>query len=96
MVDLAPVVIKQPEDASGAEGKFGDGGGSFQASAFATYRVKKFGGNVQGIIVELDGDADGAGENAFVDAANFRPTALDAAEGIVHGDVVEGGPILAH
>jgi len=51
---------------------------------------------VERIIVELDGDADGAGENAFVDAADFGPTAFHAAEGIVHGDVVEGGPILAH
>ena len=48
------------------------------------------------IIVELDGEPDGAGEEAFVDAADFGPTVFDAAEGIVHRDVIEGGPILAH
>jgi hypothetical protein len=96
VVDLAPVVIEEAIDAGGAEGKFGDGGGSFQAAAFATNGVEKLAGNVERIAAELDGDADGTGKEAFVDAANFRPTALDAADGIVHGDVVERGPILTH
>ena len=96
VVDLAPVMIEEAEDTGGAEGEIGDGGCSFEATAFTTHGKEDFAGDVERVIVELDGDACRAGKKFFVDAADFGPAAFDAAEGIVHGDFFEGRPILPH
>jgi hypothetical protein len=96
VMDLSPVMFEKAEDASGAEGQLGDGGGSFEATAFATYGKEDFAGDVERVIVELNGDASRAGKKLFVDAPDFGPAAFDAAEGIVHGNFVEGRPILPH
>ena len=96
VVDLSPVMFEKAEDAGGAEGQLGDGGGSFEATAFATYGKEDFAGDVERVIVELDGDASGAGKKLFVHAADFGPAAFDPAERIVHGNFFEGRPILAH
>lgn len=96
VMDLAPVMVEKTEDARGAEGEFEDGGGTLKAATLAADGVEGFSAEMKGIAVELDGDAGLAGEESFVDAADFRPAALDAAEGIVHGDVVGRRPVLAH
>ena len=96
MMDLAPVMAKETEDARGAEGEFEDGGGALKAAELAADNVEGFSTEVKGIVVELDGDLGLAGEESLVDAADFWPAALDAAEGIVHGDVVGRRPVLAH
>ena len=95
-MDLAPVVVEEAEDARGAKRKIEGGGGGFEAAAFVANGVEGFAGNVERIVVELDGDARGAEKKFFVDATDFRPAAFGAAEGIVHGDVVGGRPVLAH
>jgi hypothetical protein len=96
VVDLAPAAVEETEDARGAEGEIEGGSGTFKAAAFVADGVEKFSRDVERISVELDGDASGAGEDAFVDAADFGPATFHAADGIVHGSVVEGGPILTH
>jgi len=96
MMDLAPVMVEKTEDARGTEGEFEDGRGTLKAAALAADDIEDFSTEVKGIVVELNGEASLASEEPFVDAADFRPAALDAAEGVVHGDVVGRGPVLAH
>ena len=96
VVDLAPVVVEEAEDARGAKREIESGGGGFEVGAFVAHGVKSFAGNVERIIVELGGDTRGTEKKFFVDATDFGPAPFGAAEGIVHGDVVGGGPVLAH
>ena len=96
VVDLAPVLIEEAEDAGGAEGQVECGGSGFEAAAFTADGVENFSRDVQRIMMEFNGNASAAGEEAFVNAADFGPATLDATDGIVHGNVVERGPILAH
>jgi len=96
VVDLAPVVIEEVKDARGAERKIESGGGRLEVGALVAYGEERFTGDVEGIIVELDGDAGAAEKKFFVDATDFGPAAFGATEGIVHGDAVGGGPVLAH
>jgi hypothetical protein len=96
VMDLAPAVIEQAEDARGAEGEIEDGGGAFETAPFAADGVENFPRDMKRIIVKLDGGAGWAGEKSLVNTANLWPAALDAAEGIVHGNFVGWGPILAH
>ena len=96
VVDLAPVMVEQAEDAGGAEVEFGDGSLRFEMATFAADGVENFSRDMQRIVVELEGDARGTIEEPLVDATDFGPAALGAAERIVHGNVVEGRPVLAH
>src|SRR5580692_7120271 len=89
-------MIEKAEDAGGAEGEIGDSVWSFEAASFAANGKEDFAGDVERVIVELDGDASGAGKKLFVHAADFGPAAFDPAERIVHGNFFEGRPILAH
>jgi hypothetical protein len=96
MMDLAPAVIEQAEDARGAESEIEDGCGAFETAPFLADGVENFSRNVKRIIVKLDGDVGWAREKALVNTANLRPATLDAAERVVHGTLVGWGPILAH
>jgi hypothetical protein len=96
VVDLAPVVIEEAENARGAEGQVECGGSGFEAAAFTADGVENLSRDVQRIMVEFNSNASGAGEETFVNATDFGPATLDATNGIVHGNVVERGPILAH
>jgi hypothetical protein len=96
VMDLAPVVIEKTEDSRGSEIEIENRDGTFQTAAFAADGVKQFAGNVKRVIVEFDADADGPGEEFFIDTADFGPAALDATHGIIHGDVVRRRPVLAH
>ena len=96
VVDLAPMVIEQAKDARGAEDEIADGGKGFETAALAAHGEERFAGDVQRIAVELHGDACGAGEKMFIDAADFRPAAFDAADRIIHGNFFKGRPVLSH
>ena len=95
-MDLAPALVEEAEDARGAEGELENGGGAFVAATFAADGKEDVAGKVDRVIVKLDGDAGGAGEKAFVDAANFGPAALGAAKRIAHGGVVGRRPVFTH
>lgn len=96
VVDLAPTLIEEAKDARGAEVQFENGGGAFVAASFAADGVEDISGDVESVIVEFDGDTSRAGEDAFVDTANFLPTAFAAVEWTVYTGVVGGRPIFAH
>ena len=96
VVDLAPAGVEEAEDASGAEGEVESSGNANEAAAFAANGVEEITREVEGVMVKLDGDGGGAREEAFVNTADFGPAALDAAERIVHGDVVGRAPVFAH
>lgn len=96
MVDLAPVMIQKTENAGSSESQVEGGNGTFEAATFATDRVKNLARNVQRIVEKFHSNTSGSEEELFVDTANLRPTAFDAADRIIHGDIVEGRPILAH
>jgi hypothetical protein len=96
VMDLAPVVIEQAEDARRTEGKIEDGGGGFKAATLAADGVEQFTRDVERIVVELGRNASGPSEKFFVHTADFGPAAFGAADGIVQGDVVGRRPILSH
>jgi len=96
MVHLAPMVIEKAVNPRGAKRQIQSAGLGLQTATFPAHRVKNLSRHVQGVIMEFDREARRSIEQPLVHAANFGPAALDAADRIVHGDVVEGRPILPH
>jgi len=87
MVHLAPASAGAPEYPARSDGEAEFLAALFERAALAPDVVEHVSDHMERVIVEFDLNARRAGKDTLVDGTDFRSTALDAAERIIHGHI---------
>ena len=97
VVNLPPPTTCPAKHPGGADRKIEVGAAlGHELSPFSANRNENLAIALERVVVEFESIAVCSSEQAFVDAADFRPSPLDASQRVVHGGFVGSIPVLLH